>query len=266
MKTDTLKIIENFYNNDAFSSLDLITYDKKDTFKITHMPLEKFKDKVPNELISKLIEPCFLKNKHYNEIMQLLLKNTDNESFYHLMYTAYYKTLLENMDYISDKYHLSDLNIIAKSDKELSRHLMTTAIAANSLKSNYHETDMNVLKNETSGRAELLNLITTNMYSLNSPHHKRDMELLTNQKDETIFYSLILVAEDKDSLDSPYHMHDMDLINNMDDPKMTIPLSLLAISRYSLHNNHLNNINDVLNCDTYKEAKDYVDKLLYKKR
>ena len=125
---------------------------------------------------------------------------------------------------------------------------------------------MNVLKNETSGRAELLNLITTNMYSLNSPHHKRDMELLTNQKDETIFYSLILVAEDKDSLDSPYHMHDMDLINNMDDPKMTIPLSLLAISRYSLHNNHLNNINDVLNCDTYKEAKDYVNKLLYKKR
>ena len=94
MTANTLKIVENFYKENVFSSLDLLNYDKEDTFKITHMPLERFENKVPNELISKLIEPYFLKNKYYDEIMKLLIENVDMESLYFLMYTAYYKAFI----------------------------------------------------------------------------------------------------------------------------------------------------------------------------
>lgn len=265
MTTNTLKIIEDFYKENIFSSRDLLNYDKEDTFKITHMPLEKFENKVPNELISKLIEPYFLKNKYYDEIMKLLIENVDEESLYFLMYTAYYKALLEDEYKISDEYCLSDLNMIAESDKNLSRHLMTTAVDLNSLKSMYHGFDMDILKDETACRAELLNLITTNIFSLNSSYHESDMELLTKQKDDDIFYSLLIVADDKNSLNSLYHESDMDLINSVDDSSMAIPLSFVAISKYSLENNHEEDINRVLGSDTYDEANKYASKLLYKK-
>lgn len=38
MQIDTLKIIEKFYDNNTFSSLDLLNYDKKDTSKIIRIP------------------------------------------------------------------------------------------------------------------------------------------------------------------------------------------------------------------------------------